>query len=308
MTKKKSPDNEPAGVFRSGFIAICGPPNAGKSTLINRLTGEKISITSDKPQTTRNRILGIVNRDKAQLVFMDTPGIFKASGRLNTRIVDSAIAALAEVDVILMMVDVSSRSRRDDEALVVRHLGKTSKPVVLALNKIDLVKKPAILNHIDQWRAVHSFAHIFPVSAKDGEQTDDLLRELEKLLPPGAPLFPEDMVTDMPERFIAAEMIREKVIRLTGQEIPYATAVSIDTFQEKKNGSVIYIQATIHVEKDSQKGIIIGKQGRMLKTIGERSRLDIQRMTGAKVYLELFVRVQDKWRSDDAKLTEFGLP
>jgi GTP-binding protein Era len=152
------------------------------------------------------------------------------------------------------------------------------------------------------------FAHIFPISAKDGEQTDELLLELEKLLPPGDPLFPEDMVTDMPERFIAAEMIREKIFRLTGQEIPYATAVSIDTFQEKKNGALIHIQATIHVEKDSQKGIIIGKKGQMLKEIGENSRRDIQRLTGAKVYLELFVRVQNKWRSDDTMLTEFGLP
>jgi GTP-binding protein Era len=306
MTHHKN-DKDPDGVFRSGFIAICGPPNAGKSTLLNRLTGEKISITSDKPQTTRNRILGIVNREKAQLVFMDTPGIFRASGKLNTRIVDSAVAALTEVDVILMMIDVSTRSRRNDEDLVVRHLGETKKPVVLALNKIDLIKKPAILEHIDQWRSVLPFAHIFPISARDGEQTDELLRELEKLLPSGDPLFPEDMVTDLPVRFIAAEMIREKIVRLTGQEIPYATAVSIDAFQEKKSGSVIHIQATIHVEKDSQKGIIIGKQGQMLKTIGERSRLDIQRLTGARVYLELFVRVQKKWSSDDAKLTEFGL-
>lgn len=303
-----TPDTNPAPLFRSGFIAICGPPNAGKSTLINRLTGEKISITSDKPQTTRNRILGIVNRDRAQLVFMDTPGIFKATGKLNTRIVNSAISALADVDIILLMIDVSSRSRKNDEALVVNHLEKTGKPVVLALNKIDLIKKPAILEYIEQWRTVYPFAHIFPVSAKEGDQTVELLGALEALLPPGDSLFPEEMVTDMPERFIAAEMIREKIFRMTNQEIPYATAVSIDTFQEKKDGALIHIQATIHVEKSSQKGIIIGKKGQMLKEIGEKSRRDIQRMTGAKVYLELFVRVQDKWRSNDMILTEFGYP
>ncbi len=292
-------------VFRSGFVAICGPPNAGKSTLLNRLTGEKIAITSNKPQTTRNRILGIVTGRTSQTVFMDTPGIFKAAGKLNTRLVDTAVSALADVDVILLMVD-ASRSRRADEGLAVGQLENRKTPVVLALNKIDLIKKPIVLEHIEKWRAVYPFAHIFPISARHGDQTDELLRALEALLPPGDMLFPPDMVTDMPERFIAAEMIREKIFRQTGQEIPYATAVSIDTFEEKKNGALIHIRATIHVEKASQKGIIIGKKGQRLKEIGEKSRQDIQRLTGARVYLELFVRVQDKWRSNDMVLREFG--
>ncbi len=302
----KTQNNHPENDFRSGFIAICGPPNAGKSTLLNRLTGEKISITSNKPQTTRNRILGIVSREKSQLVFIDTPGIFKATGKLNTRIVNTAISALADVDLILMMIDVSGRPRMNDSRLIVRQLERINTPVVLALNKIDLIKKPDILAHIDQWRTIYAFSDIVPVSAKHGDQADELVRVLETLLPSGAPLFPDDMVTDMPERFIAAEMIREKIFRLTNQEIPYSTAVSIDSFKEKKGGAVIHIQATIHVERSSQKGIIIGKKGQQLKEIGEKSRLDIQRMTGARVYLELFVRVQDKWRSSDANLTEFG--
>lgn len=299
-------NNRPGNDFRSGFIAICGPPNAGKSTLLNRLTGEKISITSDKPQTTRNRILGIVNREKSQLVFIDTPGIFKATGKLNTRIVNTAVSALADVDLVLMMIDVSGRPRMNDAALIVRQLEKTNKPVMLALNKIDLIKKPDLLAYIDQWRTIYTYTHIIPVSAKLGDQTEELMQAMETQLPVGIPLFPQDMITDLPERFIAAEMIREKIFRMTNQEIPYATAVSIDTFKEKKNGGVIHIQATIHVERSSQKGIIIGKKGQRLKTIGEQSRLDIQRLTGARVYLELFVRVQDKWRSSDAILTEFG--
>ena len=298
----------PAAVHRSGFIAISGPPNAGKSTLLNRLTGEKISITSDKPQTTRNRILGIVNRPKAQLVFLDTPGIFRATDKLNTRMVDGALAVLSDVDVVLLMIDASGRPRKEAETLIVNHLGRINKPMVLALNKIDLVKKPLILEMIERWRTVLPFAHIFPVSAKQGDQTEELVQALEALLPPGDPLFPEDMITDMPVRFIAAEMIREKIFRLTNQEVPYATAVGIDTFQEKKDGRVIHIQATIYVEKSSQKGIIIGKGGQLLKEIGEKSRRDIQRLTGATVYLELFVRVQKRWRSDDSLLTEFGYP
>ncbi|MFP4445209.1 MAG: GTPase Era [Desulfosudaceae bacterium] len=292
--------------FRAGFVAVCGPPNAGKSTLTNLLTGEKISITSRKPQTTRNRILGIVNRPDAQLVLMDTPGIFRAKGELNTRIVRAAVSALADVDVILLLIDAARPPHPDGEELTLEQIHQLDKPVVLALNKIDLVKKPALLDLIARWQKIYSFAEIIPISARTGEQTDILAGVLQRLLPAGPPLFPDDMLTDVSMRFLAAEMIREKVFRLTGQEVPYATAVHIDTFAEKKDGAVLHIQATIHVEKNSQKGIIIGKQGRMLKTIGEKSRQDIQRLTGARVFLELFVRVQKKWRSDTSMLTEFG--
>ncbi|MFZ5564112.1 MAG: GTPase Era [Thermodesulfobacteriota bacterium] len=293
--------------FRSGFVAICGPPNAGKSTLLNRLTGEKVSITSDKPQTTRNRILGIVNRVGSQVVFVDTPGIFRPRGRLNTAIVNAAVSTLADVDVVLVVIDVA-KPHREGETLTLEHLKQHKKPVVLALNKVDRIKKPRLLEIIDDWRRRYAFDEIVPISALEAVQTDELLAVLEGLLPEGDPLFPEEMFTDSPERFLAAELIREKVFRLTGQEIPYATAVTIDTFEEKKEGAVIHIQATIHVEKDSQKGIIIGKQGAMLKQIGQESRRDIERMTGAKVFLELFVRVQKNWSSDDRLLTEFGYP
>lgn len=305
MTSRNTPPPPP---FHSGFIAICGPPNAGKSTLLNRLAGEKISITSKKPQTTRNRILGVVNRDAAQLVFMDTPGIFRAKGQLNTRIVDAAVSAMNDVDVILLMIDVAAPPHKDGEALSLQRLRNIRKPVVLALNKIDRIKKPQILECIDRWREIYDFSHIIPVSAKHGTQTEALMQAVEALLPEGFPLFPEDMLTDVPMRFIAAEMIREKVFRLTGQEVPYATAVTIDTFTEEARGSRITIQATIHVEKNSQKGIIIGRHGAMLKKIGQQSRHDIQRLTGAKVFLELFVRVQRKWSSNARILKDFGYP
>jgi len=298
---------EPKKDFRSGFIAICGPPNAGKSTLLNLLTGEKISITSDKPQTTRNRILGVVNRKNAQVVFVDTPGIFRPKGKLNTAIVGTAVSALADVDVILLVIDVV-KPRKDAEHVTIEHLKHHNKPVVLALNKIDRIKKHKLLEMIDTWQRLYPFERVVPISALEAIQTEDLMVELEALLPEGGPLFPEEMLTDAPERFLAAEMIREKVFRLTGQEIPYATAVTIDTFKEKKEGSVIHIQATIHVERDSQKGIIIGKQGAMLKQIGQESRQDIEQMTGARVFLELFVRVQKNWSSDDRRLSEFGYP
>ncbi|MDY6903087.1 MAG: GTPase Era [Thermodesulfobacteriota bacterium] len=298
-------DHSPAP-FHSGFIAICGPPNAGKSTLLNRLTGEKISITSRKPQTTRNRILGVVNRDTAQLVFMDTPGIFRAKGQLNTRIVDTAVSAMSDVDVILLMIDIAAPPHRDGENLSLQRLHQIKKPVILALNKIDNIKKPQILEAIDRWRNSYEFDQIIPISAKHGLQTEELMEAVEALLPEGFPLFPEDILTDVPVRFIAAEMIREKVFRLTGQEIPYATAVTIDTFTEAPDDNRITIQATIHVEKNSQKGIIIGKRGAMLKKIGQQSRQDIQRLTGARVFLELFVRVQRKWSSNARILKDFG--
>ncbi|MDY6824466.1 MAG: GTPase Era [Thermodesulfobacteriota bacterium] len=299
-------NNSNAALFRAGFIAICGPPNAGKSTLLNRLIGEKISITSRKPQTTRNRILGIVNRETAQLVFMDTPGIFRAKGHLNTRIVDAAVSAMNDVDVVLLMIDAAAPPHKDGEALSLERLDLVKKPVVLALNKIDRVKKPELLEIIDKWQNMHAFKHIIPISATQGMQTEALTQAVEMLLPEGYPLFPEDMLTDVPIRFIAAEMIREKVFRLTGQEIPYATAVTVDTFTEDMKKNHISIQATIHVEKNSQKGIIIGRQGRMLKKIGQQSRQDIERLTGARVFLELFARVQRKWSSDKRVLKDLG--
>ncbi|MBW2591694.1 MAG: GTPase Era [Deltaproteobacteria bacterium] len=291
--------------FRSGFIALVGAPNAGKSTLLNRMLGEKVSITSKKPQTTRNRIIGVVHRPAAQLVFIDTPGVHKARSPLNVRIVEVALSTLADVDLVLIIVD-ASQADSESESLMVEKLKERKQSVILALNKIDLVEKPRLLKLIDQWTHAFDFKAIVPISARHGQQVEDLLSAMEGMLPEGPPFFPEDTLTDVPERFIAAEMIREKVFRLTGQEIPYSTAVTIDSFKEEKKGALVKIYATIHIERDSQKGIIIGKQGSKLKQIGEASRKEIERMLGARVFLKLFVRVQKNWSKDTRALRKFG--
>ena len=297
--------NDKFADFKSGFVAIVGAPNAGKSTLLNRLLGEKISITSRKPQTTRNRILGVVHRPFSQLVFIDTPGVHRAKDELNVRIVDAALSAMGDVDVILILIDVE-HSDTDSENYMLKKLKKQKRPVILALNKIDLVKKPVLLEIIDKWSKKYTFEAIVPISAKHGDQVDKLLDTMEALLPQGPPFFPEETLTDLPERFIAAEMIREKVFRLTGQEIPYSTAVTVDSFSEKKGGGLVKINATIHIERDSQKGIIIGKKGSKLKKIGEDSRKDIERLLGTKVFLKLFVRVQKNWSKDTKAIRRFG--
>ncbi len=291
--------------FKSGFVTIAGAPNVGKSTLLNRMIGEKISITSKKPQTTRNRIIGIVHRPCSQIVFIDTPGVHRAKGPLNIRIVDVALSALADVDLILVVLDVTNPDP-DSEKLLIKHLEKQKRPVILVLNKIDLIKKPELLIIIDKWVKAYPFEAVIPVSAKHGTQVEELIKAMERILPNGPPFFPEDAVTDMPERFIAAEMVREKVFRLTGEEVPYSIAVTIDSFSEDSKSSLVKIYATIHVERDSQKGIIIGKSGNKLKKIGEEARMEIQRMVGAKVFLKLFVRVQKNWSKDTKALRRFG--
>ncbi len=291
--------------FKSGFVAIAGAPNAGKSTLMNRMLGEKISITSKKPQTTRNKILGVVHRPSAQLVFMDTPGVHNAKSPLNIKMVDEAITAISDGDLILALVDVS-KPLKEAEAFLIKQLEKQKRPVILALNKLDLIKKNELLKHIDKWAQSYPFKEVIPISAKHGTQVPVLLDAMEDCLPLGPPFFPEDTLTDMPERFIAAEIIREKVFRLTGQEIPYATAVTINSFSEEKQGTLVRIDATIHIERDSQKGIIIGKKGSKLKKIGEEARKDIERMTGVRVFLKLFVRVQKNWSKDTKALRKFG--
>jgi GTP-binding protein Era len=291
--------------FRSGFVAIVGAPNVGKSTLLNQMLGQKISITSKKPQTTRNRILGVLHRPGSQIVFIDTPGIHKAKRPLNVRIVETALSALGNVDIILVMVDVANPDP-DSEALLVKKLEKIKQPVVLVLNKTDLVKKPALLSIIDKWATVYTFEAIIPVSAILGAQIEDLIDAMEALLPKGPPFFPEDTLTDLTERFIAAEMIREKVFRLTGQEIPYSTAVTIDSFSQEKKRRLVKIHATIHVERTSQKGMIIGKKGSKLKMIGTEARKEIEQMVGSKVFLDLFVRVHKNWGKDTKALIKFG--
>jgi len=291
--------------FRSGFVAIMGSPNVGKSTLLNQMLGEKISITSKKPQTTRNRILGVVHRPSSQLVFIDTPGIHKAKRPLNIRIVDAALSALGDVDIVLVMVDVANPDP-DSETFLINKLKKIKKPVVLALIKTHLVKKPTLFSIIDKWAKVYSFEAIIPISAILGGQIEELVEAMEALLPKGPAFFPEDTLTDLPERFIAAEMIREKVFRLTGQEIPYSTAVTLDLFSEEKKGALVKIHATIHVERASQKGMIIGKNGSKLKMIGTEARKEIERMVGTKVFLKLFVRVHKNWSKDTKALRKLG--
>ncbi len=291
--------------YKSGFTAIIGAPNAGKSTLLNRLLGEKISITSQKPQTTRNRILGVRHDRASQIVFIDTPGVHKTKKQFNVKIVEEALQAMGDVDILLVLVDVSTPDP-ESESFLVEKLKLQKRPVILALNKIDLVKKPVLLEIIDKWKDTYGFESIVPISAKHGDQMDKLISNMIRILPEGPPFFPEDTLTDMPMRFIAAELIREKVFRLTGQEIPYATAVTVDTFSSEKNGTLTKIHATIHVERDSQKGIIIGKKGSKLKKIGEDARTEIEKMVGTKVFLKLFVRVQKNWSSDTKALRKLG--
>jgi GTP-binding protein Era len=270
------------------------------------MLGEKLAITSKKPQTTRNRILGVLHRAKAQLVFMDTPGIHRTRGALNARIVDMALAALKEADVVLLVADAA---KPDDQAesFLLRQLAQIQTPIVLALNKIDQMTPDTSLAGIAAWSPRADFKHIVPISARRGTQVDVLIERLEQLLPAGSPFFPEDTLTDLPERFVVAELVREKVFRLTGEEIPYAAAVTIDTFKEPaREGAPIRIQATIHVERQSQKGIVIGRGGLKLKQIGQAAREDIEHLLAARVYLELFVRVQPNWRRDTRALRKFG--
>ncbi|MDY6954897.1 MAG: GTPase Era [Thermodesulfobacteriota bacterium] len=291
--------------FTSGFVAIVGAPNVGKSTLVNQCLGEKVAITSEKPQTTRNRILGVAHLPEAQLIFLDTPGIHRAKGPLNVRMVEVALKVVESVDLVVLMTDAASPHRAADD-IILRVLRKKNLPVILAVNKIDLVKKERLLPLIDQWQKTYPFETIVPLSALEGTQVDDLVAEMVKLLPEGPKYYPDDSLTDMPERFVAAEMIREKVFRLTGEEIPYAVAVTVESFKERPGKDLIDIQATIHVEKETQKPIIIGKGAKMLKRIGTHAREDIERMVGCKVFLKLFVRVQKNWTRDTRAIQRFG--
>lgn len=303
MRNVKTTDPEPA--FKSGFVAIVGAPNAGKSTLLNRLLSQKISITSKKPQTTRNRILGVTHRTGSQIVFFDTPGIHRARNPLHTRIVDAALSTLSEVDLILMVVDAKTPDE-PSERLLLNALARQRLPALLALNKIDQVQRPVLLSQIERWSGAFPFTAVVPISAKTGEQIERLMTAMEAAVPAGPPFFPPDSLTDLPVRFIAAEMIREKAFRLTGQEIPYAVAVTIDSFKEEKEGALIRIHATLHVERDSQKGIVIGKRGAKLKQIGEAARKEIETMLGVNIFLTLFVRVQKNWTRDTKALRKFG--
>lgn len=295
-----------APAFKSGVVTIAGAPNAGKSTLLNRILGEKVSIISSRPQTTRNRILGVCHRPGAQILFYDTPGIFAAGDRFNTRIVDAAFSAFGDADVILAMVDAAHPDRKA-EALLAQQLRTRKRAVIIALNKVDLVTdKETLLEMIRRWSAQCPCEAVVPISALDGTQVEALVAALIAALPEGPPYFPEETLTDATERFIAAELIREKVFRLTGEEVPYATAVTVEAFKPSADGKRVSIEATIHLERDSQKGIVIGKGGAMLKRIGTEARREIEEMVHAKVFLKLFVRVQKNWRRDAKAIERFG--
>jgi GTP-binding protein Era len=294
----------PAIVFHSGFVAVIGRPNVGKSTLVNRLVGEKVAIVSDKPQTTRNRILAVLNRPDGQIVLFDTPGIHKPVHRMNQRMVEAAVGSLGQVDLALWLVDVTEDYGPGDR-YVKDVLGRAGKPVILGLNKIDLVPKPRLLPLIDQYRQLLDFAEIVPVSGLKGDNVERLAERLVAHLPEGERLYPEDFLTDQPERFFVAEMIREQILRHTREEIPYSTAVIIDSFKEGK--PVVRIEASILVERQSQKGILIGRGGAMLKAIGSAARREIEVFLGTKIYLGLFVKVREGWREDPAMLDEMGL-
>ena len=294
-----------ASSFKSGFVGIIGAPNVGKSTLLNQVLGQKIAITSEKPQTTRHRILGVAHLSAAQLLFLDTPGIHRAKGALNVRIVDVALKALGEVDLVLLMIDGALKDQQA-EAIILKALKKKDLPVVCAINKVDLVEKENLLPLIDHWREAYPFEAIVPISALHGTQVDALVSEMVKILPEGPRFYPEDIITDVPERVIAGEMIREKVFRMTGEEIPYAVAVTVESFKERSDKNLIDIQATIHVERESQKPIIIGKGGQKIKKIGAASRKDIERMVGCKVFLKLWVRVQKNWTKDERAVRKLG--
>lgn len=304
MTNANNPLNTTSGV-KSGLVAIVGAPNAGKSTLLNRMLGQKISITSKKPQTTRNRILGILDRPHSQMIFLDTPGVHRSNSPLNVRIVEVALSTLADADLVLVMVDAAAADH-DAESYLVEKLKAHHVTAILALNKIDLVPPTDLLALIDRWSKTHAFQAIIPISATKGTQLEELMGAMEQALPPGPRLYPAGSLTDLPERFIAAEMIREKAFRLTGQEIPYSVAVTIEQFKEMSKKGLIHIDATLHVERDSQKGIVIGKGGRKLKQIGEAARAEIERLVGCRVFLKLFVRVQKNWSKDTKALRRFG--
>lgn len=290
--------------FRSGFVAIIGRPNVGKSTLLNRIVGQKIAITTPKPQTTRNRILGIQNLDNAQVLYVDTPGIHEARSPLNRYMVDQARAACLDVDVILWLVEADRHV--DKDPMIPRLLEKSKNPVLLVINKIDSVPKDQLLPLIDAYRKICPFASIVPISALKGDGVEELMAEIPALLPEGPRYYPEDQLTDVPERFIVAEMIREQIMMRTKDEVPYGVAIVVERFQENPARNMVGIGAVINVERDSQKGILIGKGGTMIRHIGQAARKEIERMLGVKVHLELFVRVQKNWTSSGRMMKEFG--
>ena len=292
--------------FRSGTIAIVGRPNVGKSTLLNRLLGEKVAIVSPKPQTTRNRVTGIRTTETSQMIFLDTPGIHQARSLINRRMVDVALATLHEVDGVLWLLAAQERIGPEDERIA-ETLAAVANPVLVLLNKIDLVSKGKLLPLIQRCSEMLPGKEIVPISALQGDNLPLVLELIEKGLPGGPKLFPEGEYTDQSERFLASEIIREKIFLLTREEIPYGVAVTIDEFTEKEEKNLIVIKATVHTDRDSHKGILIGKRGAMLKEIGTQAREELEALLGCKIFLELFIRVDEGWTRDPNALREMGL-
>ncbi len=292
-----------------GYVALIGRPNAGKSTLLNRILGQKISITSRKPQTTRHRILGIKTTEQAQVIYVDTPGLHQSTGRrvINRLMNRAALDALQDVDVVLLLADELRWGEEED--FIVARLRRCRKPVVLAINKVDRIKpRERLLPHIERLSGLYPFAGIVPVSARSGRNVALLEERLAALLPASPPLFPEDQITDRSERFLAAELVREKLMRRLGQELPYALAVEVERFvlEGKGEGDMLRIHALIWVERPAQKSIVIGRQGRVLKAVGQQARLDMERLFGRKVFLQLWVKVKEKWSDDERALRSLG--
>ena len=290
--------------YKSGFIAIIGRPNVGKSTFMNRVIGQKIAIMSDKPQTTRNKIQGVLTDKDAQFIFIDTPGIHKPKHRLGDFMVQIAENTLNEVDAVLFMINAKEGYGKGDQ-YILELLNRVKRPVFLIINKIDLVHPDELLPLIEQYKDKHSFEEIIPISALEGNNVGHMLQVLKKHMPEGPQFYPEDQVTDHPERFIIGELIREKVLQLTKEEIPHSVAVIVENIQERENEKLL-VQATIITEKKKKKGILIGKQGSMLKNIGRKARADIEALLGSKVYLELWVKVQKDWRNKQSQLYQLG--
>lgn len=295
--------NTPEG-YRSGFVALVGRPNVGKSTLLNKLVGQKVAIMSDKPQTTRHKIHSVLSRNDAQIVFLDTPGIHKPKHKLGEYMVDVALGALKEVDAVLFLVEANHPPGPGD-LYIIEQLKSIKTPIFLMLNKIDLISKEQILERIQAYKDLLPFAEVIPVSALAGENVDRLIDTIIRYLPEGPQYYPADMITDRPERFIMAEIIREKVLHLTSEEIPHSVAVVVEQIQERNNGTVA-LNAVIYTERDSQKAILIGKGGNMLKEVGRRARVEIENLLGSKVFLELWVKVKKDWRNKMADLRNFG--
>ena len=291
-------------ISKTAMITICGRPNVGKSTLTNALVGEKIAIVSNKPQTTRNRISAVVNRGDTQFVIIDTPGFHKPRTRLGDYMVNVVKESVVDVDAVMLLVEPIANIGRQEEELIAR-IKETGVPAILVINKIDTVEKTELLEVMALYSAAHDFAAIIPMSAKNGEGIDELLAELEKYAQEGPQLFPDDMICDQPEKQICAELVREKLLLCLDKEIPHGTAVEVTRFSERENG-IIDLDVTIYCEKASHKGIIIGKQGAMLKKIGELARADIEAFMGTKVFLQTWVKVKENWRDSTAQLRNFG--